>query len=185
MGEESWSIDYLTIRGDPERQDVWDNVDETLRTVFVREDETRLGCSATCIDSGYLPSRVFRFTAPRRKRQIHATKGKSNYTGPLAGKPSWQGNKKARALQYPINTNEAKQILFTRLEKNDTPGPGYCHFPVHYTKDYFDMLTAEEKRTKFTRGVKKATWVKIRERNEAIDCRTGAMAALVIVNPKF
>jgi len=184
IGEESWSIDYIIIPGDPEQQEVWDHLDEELKKVFTRDDGVQLVCSGCCVDAGYLPSRVHRFTGPRRKRRIFATKGKSQHTGPLTGKASWQGEK-VKAMQYPINTDEAKTILFTRLEKVEAPGPGYCHFPGHYNQKYFDMLTAEEKRVKFVKGVKKHEWVKIRDRNEAIDCRVGAMAALQITNPKM
>lgn len=184
IGEESWSIDYLVIPGAPEQQEVWDHLDEELKKVFTREDGVSLFCSCCCIDSGYLPSRVFRFTKPRKNRRIFATKGKAQHSGPLAGKPTWQGDK-IRALQYPINTDEAKQTLYTRLEKVEIPGPGYCHFPAHYAQKYFGMLTAEEKRVRFVKGVKRHDWVKIRDRNEALDCRVGSMAALQIANPKL
>jgi phage terminase large subunit GpA-like protein len=187
IGEESWSIDYLSIPGDPEQQEVWDHLDEELMGRFIREDGVALYVSAACVDAGYLPSRVHRFTRPRKRRRIFATKGKSQHTGPLSGKPSWQGEKGLKALQYPVNTDEAKTILFTRIERVKEKGPGYCHFPSRYVNDYFDMLTAEEKVLKKINGSKRYVWEKKTEHtpNEAIDCRVNAMVALQIGNPNL
>jgi len=42
------------------------------------------------------------------------------------------------------------------------------------------MLTAEEARVKFVKGFKRIEWEKIRERNEALDCRVYARAAAYI-----
>lgn len=44
------------------------------------------------------------------------------------------------------------------------------------------MLTAEKKVTKYFKGRPKREWVKIRTRNEALDCRVYATAALGILN---
>jgi phage terminase large subunit GpA-like protein len=44
------------------------------------------------------------------------------------------------------------------------------------------MLTAEKKITKYFKGRPKREWVKIRTRNEALDCRVYATAALAILN---
>ena len=44
------------------------------------------------------------------------------------------------------------------------------------------MLTAERRVTKYYKGRPKLEWVKVRARNEALDCRVYAIAALVIAN---
>jgi len=44
------------------------------------------------------------------------------------------------------------------------------------------MLTAEKKITKYFKGRPKREWVKIRQRNEALDCRVYATAALAVLN---
>jgi len=43
------------------------------------------------------------------------------------------------------------------------------------------MLTSEKKVTKYYKGRPKREWVKIRQRNEALDCRVYAMAALELM----
>jgi phage terminase large subunit GpA-like protein len=62
------------------------------------------------------------------------------------------------------------------------PGEGYCHFPLDRDEEYFRMLTAEKKITKYFKGRPKQEWVKIRTRNEALDCRVYATAALAILS---
>ena len=44
------------------------------------------------------------------------------------------------------------------------------------------MLTAEKKVTKYFKGRPRREWIKIRTRNEALDCRVYATAALAILN---
>jgi phage terminase large subunit GpA-like protein len=53
-------------------------------------------------------------------------------------------------------------------------------FPTNYDTEYFKMLTAEEKRRVTRGGVSSFSWEKIRERNEALDCRVYARAAAYV-----
>ena len=54
--------------------------------------------------------------------------------------------------------------------------PGYCHFP-RYSEEYFKQITAEQLVAKLVKGYRKLEWQKMRERNEALDCRVYARAA--------
>ena len=53
-----------------------------------------------------------------------------------------------------------------------------CHFP-EYNTEYFKQITAEQLVTKIVRGYPKREWKKIRDRNEALDCRIYARAAAI------
>lgn len=185
MGFESWSLDYVVIPGDPELDAIWDHLDDQFYRKFTREDGTVLSVAGGMIDSGYLPSRVFDFTRTRKRRNIYATKGKAQYSGPLLGKGTWQGERGKKTLQFPINTDEAKETVYNRLNKILIPGPGYCHFPSSYDGEYFKKLTNEEKRPNRRSGVTIGhKWVKLGP-NEPLDCRTGNLAALARLNPNF
>jgi phage terminase large subunit GpA-like protein len=164
---------------------VWSHLDDQTLRKFVREDGVVLGIAGGMVDSGFLPSRVFDFTRPRKRRNIYATKGKSQYSGPLLGKGTWQGERGKKTLQFPINTDEAKETVFNRLNKITVPGPGYCHFPKHYPADYFKKLTNEEKRLDRKGGVIVGhKWIKLGP-NEPLDCRTGNLAAFSRLNPNL
>jgi phage terminase large subunit GpA-like protein len=48
--------------------------------------------------------------------------------------------------------------------------------------EYFAQLTAEKLVTRYRKGYKRKEWVQTRPRNEALDCRVYAIAALAILN---
>lgn len=187
LDEESWSIEYITIPGDIDidRESIADHLDDLLRKKYTRTDGVELRVSGGMIDAGYQPSRVFGYTKARRGNNIFATKGKSVYAGPFVGKGSWQGEKPNRAIEYALNTDEGKTTHFNRL-RIPKPGPGYMHFPSHYSENYFKGLAGEEKQIKRQRGVIVGyRWVKTYERNEPLDCRIENMAAYAKLNPNM
>jgi phage terminase large subunit GpA-like protein len=62
------------------------------------------------------------------------------------------------------------------------PGAGYVHFSESLNDEYFKMLTAEKVVLKYHKGFAKRTYIKIRPRNEALDCFVYSMAAYAILN---
>ena len=181
---ETWSLGYHVLNGDPERREVWDNLDVLLLKRFKREDGVSLAVSAAFIDSGYLATEVYRFTATRRKRAVFATKGVN--VGTICNKGTWQGEKKnkSRAILRTVNVDDAKTIIFNRLQI-DKPGPGFCHFPSHYTDKHFTQLTNEEKVEKHKRGVFVGYEWRKKGPNEQLDCRAYAIGALEYLNPNM
>ena len=87
---------------------------------------------------------------------------------------------------WPVNSGMAKEELYRwlRLERPTDEDleqgipfpPGYCHFP-RYSEEYFKQITAEQLVAKLVKGYRKLEWQKMRERNEALDCRVYARAA--------
>ena len=104
-------------------------------------------------------------------------KGVGGEGRPLVGRPSKNNIGKVRL--YPLGADTAKELVHGRLRIAD-PGPGYCHFPNNRDSEYFLQLTAEQLVTRYVRGHAKRQWVKKRRRNEALDVRCYAMAALYI-----
>lgn len=84
-----------------------------------------------------------------------------------------------------VGTHRIKDIVVGRLGI-DAPGPGYCHFPLGRGNEWFDQLTAERKVVRYEKGRAKIEWVKDAEkRNEALDCRVYAFAALRLDSPDW
>ena len=183
LGEESWSLDYVVLNGDTERQDVWDQLDEHLDRTFTNVDGIELRILCVCIDSGYATQAVYRYCHPRQARRVYATKGGSEAGKPLVGKPSRRSLLKGLKL-YPVGTDTAKDIIYARLKIED-PGPGYCHFPDHYNDEYFKMLTAEKAVIRYYKGNPRRQWIQTRTRNEALDARVLSLVALNILNPQW
>jgi phage terminase large subunit GpA-like protein len=77
-----------------------------------------------------------------------------------------------------VGVDHAKESIYDRLRIED-PGPGYCHFPLGRDLEYFEELTAEKKYTSYRHGFPRREWRKDPgARNEALDCRVLAYAAL-------
>jgi len=180
---ETWSLDYVTIPGDPEQPDVWAHLDDQTKRLFTRRDGVALKVAGGFVDSGYLATEVYKFTRRRRGRNIYATKGV--LTGTICNKGTWQGEKKHRAILHTVNVDEGKTMVFHRLQKITQHGPGYCHFPEHYPEEYYTKLTNEEKREKRRAGrLLGFEWVKLGP-NEPLDCRVYAHGALARINPNL
>lgn len=182
-GEESWNVDYLVLPGDPSRPQVWRDLDDCLGATYRHETGTELHITSVVIDSGDQTTAVYAYVKPRQSRRIFAGKGVSGPGRPVAKVSRKISGKKTRDVDlYQIGVDDAKGIIYARLQI-EIPGPGYCHFPVDRDEEYFSQLTAEKLTVKFYKGFPRKEWVKSRPRNEALDCRVLAFAALKILNP--
>ena len=177
--EETWSVEYKTFYGDPASGQVWADLDSYLTLTFQTEDERELDIKATAIDTGgHHTQAVYKFCKPRIGRRIFAIKGVGGEGKPIVGRPSTNNHIKCKL--FPIGVDTAKETVYSRLKIKEI-GPGYCHFPKHYNDEYFAMLTAEKVVKKYHKGFHRREWIKVRPRNEALDCRVYALAALSIV----
>jgi phage terminase large subunit GpA-like protein len=172
---ESWSLEYRPITGDTTRPEVFADLDAAL---------LELKPNAVCIDSGFNTDAVLRFCKDRFRRRIYAIKG---IAGP--GRPIWpkrgSRNNKLRVPHFMVGVDAAKFTIYGWL-KLKTAGPGFCHFPDDRDGDYFDGLTAEEVRTRMSRGFPIREWHKRPgSRNEPLDCRVYAYAALLSLSPNW
>ncbi|HAF1739063.1 TPA: phage terminase large subunit family protein, partial [Salmonella enterica] len=87
-----------------------------------------------------------------------------------------------------LGVDDGKGTIIARIKLHD-PGPGYMHFPVDsergYDTEYFKGLLSEKKVFEYKNGQTKEKWEKIYNRNEPLDCRNYASAAMEILNPNF
>ena len=142
------------------------------------------------VDSGFATIEVYQW-ARRQGGRVLVIKGDSR-TPSLIGSASPvevgpMGAKLKRGVRvWPVNSGMAKEELYRWL-RQDRPTdedvakgipfpPGYCHFP-RYSEEYFKQITAEQLVTKIVKGYRRHEWQKMRERNEALDCRVYARAA--------
>lgn len=192
LDDETWSIKYGIIYGDPSQNQVWDDLKEELTREFDGEEGRKFKVAAACVDTGgHHTDEAYRFCRENRGRKFWAVKGANTPGKPLAPRePSLVGKPKVKL--FTLGTETAKDTLAAHL-KIKAPGPGYCHFPdtadgsgqAVYGEAYFKQLCSERAVMKYTRGVGVRVWQKIKQgmRNEALDCRVYAMAAKAILNP--
>jgi phage terminase large subunit GpA-like protein len=186
LGEESWSIDYQVLWGDPMAGDVWEALDDLLAQTWEHESGAHLGISSACLDTGgtggYTQA-AYEYARRKIGRRVFAIKGVGGWGRPIVSAPSRKkSGRRGRAVDlFTVGVDEAKLIGQRRLGI-EMPGPGCSHFPSSREAEWFHQMTAEMLLTKFVKGFAVRDWHKVRERNEAFDCRVYAYAALKILN---
>ena len=177
--DESWVLSHETLYGDPSTPALWSALDTKLAQTYTTAEGRVLPIRATCVDSGgHYTNAVYQFCKRNQGRAIFAIKGVGGEGKALAGRPS--KNNVAKCPLFPIGVHSAKDTLFGRLRIEDV-GAGYVHFSDTLSDEYFRQLTAEKVVTKFTKGFKRREFVKVRPRNEALDCFVYAIAAYSII----
>lgn len=182
-GFESWGITYKVLRGDPTQPRVWEDLDRLLLNPYTMEDGTELFVAAALQDAmGHHTDEVYKFTRAREHRRIFASQGRAGAGRPILAQLSKHTKKGSGAQLAPVGVDTVKDQLFAWL-KLEERAPGFCHFPrsEEYGDEYFKQLTAEQKRKKYTSGLVSWYYKKTRERNEALDCRVLARAAVNLV----
>jgi phage terminase large subunit GpA-like protein len=179
--EESFSLDYATLYGDPSTPQLWQDLDAHLAQKWDTEDGRVLQIRSACIDSGgHYTKAVYDFVRPREGKRVFAIKGMAGESRPIVSRPSRNNIGKIRL--FTLGVDNIKSLIFSRLQIQ-SEGPGFCHFPNDRPDEYFKQLAASEKIvTKFHKGFPRREFIKTRTRNEALDCRVYATGALAILN---
>jgi phage terminase large subunit GpA-like protein len=187
--KESWLIDHRVFYGDTTRAEVWDSLRELLDEEWPHAGGALMPLTRMAIDSGYATSEVYEFVRTARDQRVMAIKGVEGGAGMLIGTPTLvevtrAGIKfKYGARVWPVYVSTLKMETF-RLLNQDVPEDGaeypagYVHFNRLTTSDWFRQLCAEAISTRTTKGRSRMVWEKVQERNEALDCRVYARAAI-------
>ena len=144
-GEESWSVDYIIIPGDPTQDDVWDELAEALRAPYQHEIGLSISIQAICVDRGYLPQRVDAFLEKFRAQYAWGVNGRAGSDRSVIENKISRMQRLRRARRRGpqreiVGVDDAKLILQRRLSQITNPGPGYCHFGAHCDEEYFAQL---------------------------------------------
>ncbi|ALE02875.1 phage terminase large subunit family protein [Bartonella ancashensis] len=180
-GEESWNIDYQVIPGDPSSIEIWEQLDAYLSKTWPHPGyKNGIRITAACIDTGGSHTQaVYNYIRPREGRRIWGVKGHAGSRPVWPRRPS--RNNKGQINLYIIGVDAAKDIITARFKKSgpEVSGSGATHFHMNLDKEYFEQLTSERKVIKYFKGFKRIEWQKSEKaRNEALDCRVYAYAAL-------
>jgi len=178
--EEAWPFQYTIINQDPAQPAAWQELDVLLRSKFYTTTGRVMRIAAFGIDTGgHHGAQVYSFCRSRRARRIFACQG---FAGP---KPVWPGRASRSKLNdpfYAVGVDTAKEQIYAAL--NITPPepgmrkPGFIHFPTaeNFGPEYFAQLNSERRQIHKRMGQSITRWVKIRDRNEALDTFVGALA---------
>lgn len=191
-GEESWTVDYGQIYGDPAHkgpESVWFDLEKLRSKGYLHAGGQTLQLVALGVDCNYLTDQVHDHVRRWSHRQVIATRGEDGAGKPVIGRPrrvdtTHEGRVVKKGAQYwPIGTDTAKERLFKDLGI-ETAGPGYMHFSRELPTEYFEQLTAEKMMVKRRQGREHSYWVKTRERNEVLDMEVGNRAVAMYAGIK-
>lgn len=195
--EESWSIDYSVFMGDTEFSQVWGDLDQYLKRTWHHATGVDVPVSVTAVDSGHRAKVVYEFCRVREFRRIYPVKGFDGFGKGHIRKPKKRNDH--GVWLFNAFVDEIKSKIYSQLTI-DEPGPGFCHFPqvpepkdtgkisagprfVKYDSEYFRGLTSETLEARRRNGRNKLAWILPKgRRNEPLDCRAYAYAALCIAN---
>ena len=194
-GLKSWLVEHLVIEGGPEREESWAALDRLLSQVWQHEGGAALGLAKLAIDTGYEKIPVYAWARRAGVKQVAPVRGKKSFdqSSPVSG-PSYvdasDGGKKlrrgARLYSVAVSAFKIETYRFLRLERptdeeragGRTYPPGTIHLPHWVEDEWLKQFVAEQLITVRTRrGFPRHEWQKLRERNEALDCRVYARAA--------
>ena len=181
LEHESWVIDHNIWYGDPGRRELWDQLDKYLLQTWHKGDQPmRIGC--TMIDSGgHHTDDVYRFCKPRYGRRVFAIKGMGGVRE-IVSRPS--KSNRGKVPLFTVGVDRCKDLIFWRLNIKNA-GPGYMHFSTKLDQEYYEQLTAEERREKHVQGRKVSYYHQTRKRNEALDLTVYNIAAVELMQPDF
>jgi phage terminase large subunit GpA-like protein len=182
-GEETWLVAFSQFHGDPGTPEPWFELDRFLLKTFEHENGRPVGLSCVAIDSGgHHTEAVYRFCKARIGRRVFAIRGGADKGKPVVGRPSTHNRYRTKLFTLCVDT--AKEIIMSRLQIT-REGAGFVHLPEWIDGEFVAQLTAEKavRRWKKGRGSVRE-WIKIRDRNEALDLFVYAIAALYILGPE-
>lgn len=194
-GLESWLVEHLVIGGGPDRAESWDELSGLLDRTWPHAHGARLGLAKLAIDTGYESPAVYAWARKVGHAQVAPVKGVEGFNraapvvGPTfvdvteAGRKLRRG---ARLWTIAVATFKSETYRFLRLERptdeelveGATFPPGFVHLARGVEAEWVKQLAAEQLVTVRTkRGFSRLEWQKLRERNEALDCRVYARGA--------
>ena len=198
-GLESWLVDHLVLEGGPGDPACWQQLTDLLGRTWAHASGQPMALARLAIDTGYETSAVYGWARQVGFGQVAPVKGLEGFnraspvTGPtyvdatVGGKRLRRG---ARLWSVATSTFKAETYRFLRqdrpAEEEIAAGapfpPGTVHLPFWADSEWLKQLTAEQLVTVRTRrGFTRLEWQKLRERNEALDCRVYARAAAWIL----
>lgn len=181
QGERSWGIRYEVIYGDPAQDTVWQALDDLLLDPMLTESGRPVRIAAAAVDSGgHHAEAVHRFCRERFRRRVYAIKGKGGQ-----GEPIWPrraSKAKTNDHVFMVGVDTAKDSVYARWAI-PSDKDGACTVPADpalgYDETWAAQVASEQRMTRYREGRPYTVWVLPGgKRNEALDCRVYAMAAM-------
>jgi phage terminase large subunit GpA-like protein len=187
IGYRTWSLGYRRLVGavaDP-NEGAWQLLDDMWRdgSLELKRADGRVFFPVVAfIDSGTIPDTVYEYCQGMANtfpvKGFNELSKRANEKGDEKTKSNFVRYRETRINDetkiITISTNYYKNIVYRCLQKKrrDTGAqpPGFSDFPMDYPRKYFEMLTAEERRSD-------GSFHASGRANEALDCRVYNLCA--------
>lgn len=193
-GYESWLVETTALSGDPTGPEVWADLRELLDRTFPTAEGDGVRVAKIGVDTGGTDTqatyRALRAWADPRVvpiKGVHSFDRHTPVSGPTAVDVTANGRKLKRGLKLwtvAVSTLKAEFYRLLWLSRGDGVGypPGWVHLPEGLDAEGVKQMVAEQLvSVKDRRGFSKQEWRPLRERNERLDCRNYARAALSVL----
>ncbi len=193
---ESWTIDHLIYQGitSDADDDCFNVLEEQLKKDYFRTDGSKLKINIALIDAAFNTAAVMHFC---ERFSHYGDQNKLQGVYPCFGKLTLSEIVKEHksTISVPeilLADQRLKREIYTNLKRKVPAAghayqPGFCHFPIDFSEDFYKQLTAEEvKETSNSKGVTSILIANTRQaRNEALDCHKMALGALYYLFLKY
>ena len=177
--DELWFLDHRIFYGSPASDDLWQELADYLLEPWTLPNGKDLKIAQTLVDSGYETQKVYQFVKRMAPHRINASKGIGGTGRPICGRPSKSNS--AKVPVFPVGTNQAKDVVFSRLKVLEV-GPAYWHIPETMDAEWCYQLTSEKAVKRWSRGIPRTEYIKLRPRNEALDLAVLNLASFAMLN---
>lgn len=193
MFEENWGIERGIIVGKPSDPETWEKLDAVIDKTWLFANGRGLKISLTFVDSGgHYTQEVYEQCAARKTKRVFPIKGANRSDAPYISPPKQQpyntaAGKTGKVWLYMVGVDSGKEHIYSGLKVRE-PGARMSHFPREREKGYDNLFYSgllSEHMVLNSKG--QWIWEKLpgHERNEALDCRNYANAALSYLKPNM
>lgn len=181
VGRERWLVDYIVLAGETAESKIWTQLDAAIGTTWTHPSGIDIGLSMTAIDAQHETTRVYDFARKHGPSRVIAVHGRDRGSALVWQSARLDYRQDGKVIikgfrPYNLNVSMCKTELYSLLRAGAS-AVGRVHVPRALPDEWFRQLCAEQLQTKYHKGYAKGEWVKLRERNEALDTANYARAA--------
>lgn len=170
-----WIVPIGENEIDDPKSNAWYTFEETvLKSDFTRDDGIHMQTIANALDSSYKTENVndwFLSLPDSLKDRMYIVRGRDNLDGLMPIRKDLKRKNGGDMFFWAVPVSNLKHNVFDHLKASidDKREISYrMEYPNDYNVDYYQQLYSEQYVK--NKGKKKWEWVKIRERNEILDC---------------
>lgn len=180
--EKGYLIDFQRSEGDPNQAEVWADLDDWLLRGWQHEKGAQMRAHIVLVDSsnGNTTDSVYAFCQARASRWVFPLKGSEHISS--IGFAEEGTTRKSTVHLFNVATDLLKRNLFSCLSQLPN-SPKSIHLAAWVTDEYIAQIAAEKRVPIINPRTRQTShkWIKIRDRNEALDLWVYANAAWWVI----